>query len=296
MNRALNVAWKTFDIYSWNQFEDHLPVLGSGMFYRGQADATWGLVDSLTRYLGPETPIEKALQIEKEAAKKFKEQAHLFLDPYTLPDRKAPDEDWWPLMQHFGAPTRLLDWTLSPYVAAYFAAVDHLDKPGTIWAFPESELRTTGLDMFLSVSGPRKTSSFQSVDSPQILLPSEYGEFPNVRMITQQGRFTLPGRILSDHGALIVRALEGRAPVRTVKLNIHTKAKYEILLKLLQVNITANTLFPGLDGLGRSIREYVAVESLSTMLNRPQAKTPVPSDEVLGQVTETPESGKQAVP
>ena len=42
-------------------------------------------------------------------------------------------------MQHYGAPTRLLDWTLSPWVAAYFAVSD-LQDDGEIWAFNQAQL------------------------------------------------------------------------------------------------------------------------------------------------------------
>ncbi len=269
------MAWYILDVNSWSQFEGSLNVAGNpgsmdaGLFYRGQADADWGLVDSLTRHLGPEVPIEKALEIEKVALRKFKEQAHFFSDAHTLPRKSSghsllePFDAWWGLMQHFGAPTRLLDWTVSPYVAAYFAVVDRLDSPGTVWVFPESDLRKASLDLYSEHFSkfPKKPgeSVYESVDSPQFLLPTEHGQFPNVRMITQQSRFTLPGRILSNHGILIGQLLDGKSSRKNIRINIKAEAKPEILKKLMQLNITANTLFPGLDGLGRSIREYISI-------------------------------------
>jgi len=45
-----------------------------------------------------------------------------------IPENLIPDDEdlvgWWQLMQHYRAPTRLLDWTRSPYVATYFAVIE----------------------------------------------------------------------------------------------------------------------------------------------------------------------------
>src|SRR5216684_3693164 len=58
------------------------------------------------------------------------DQAHLFLA--HVPD-DADSFHWLALMQHHGAPTRLLDFTWSPYVAAFFA-LERATSDAAIWA------------------------------------------------------------------------------------------------------------------------------------------------------------------
>ena len=94
----------------------------AGQFFRGQSNESWQLLPSLDRLLlkaiGPDATYEA---FESSTIGLFKRHASTVLS--SLPD----DDDflsWLTLMQHFGAPTRLLDWTESPFVALYFAVVD----------------------------------------------------------------------------------------------------------------------------------------------------------------------------
>src|SRR4051812_19627182 len=101
--------------------------------FRGEADHRWRLTPTLLRQ-APYTESRQLLIAEKEAMRAFVTQAHLHLGAEHLPQKGEPEFEfeWWALMQHYGAPTRLLDWTLSPFVAAYFAVEQLPDCDGVV--------------------------------------------------------------------------------------------------------------------------------------------------------------------
>ena len=83
--------------------------------YRGSADATWPLLTSLDRLGGSDPPHTKG-ELEAHILRNFRR--------YSRPFLEAPLASDWELLvtaQHHGVPTRFLDWTYSPLVAAHFA-------------------------------------------------------------------------------------------------------------------------------------------------------------------------------
>ena len=103
----------------------------SNWAFRGERDERWPLYSSLSRYL-MNFGVDTSAWPEQEARilRVFKRKAHQFL---TQPPEPDDDFQWLALMQHHGAPTRLIDFTWSPYVAAFFALERTLND-GVVWA------------------------------------------------------------------------------------------------------------------------------------------------------------------
>ena len=81
-----------------------------------------------------------------------------------------------------------------------------------------------------------------------------------VRIATQQGAFTVCSRIPRDHGHLLLDAHADLLDAYLRKFIIPQSCKLDYLINLMRMNITASSLFPGLEGLGRSVKELVRLE------------------------------------
>src|ERR1035441_967682 len=120
---------KTFDSAS-----ELLAFLGSEQFrlsrwvFRGQSNADWPLQPSLERFAN--LIRERPQSVEAYALTEFRRHAH----HYTT---VTPSDtlEWLALLRHHSAPSRLLDFTKSPYVAAFFATAEAASNKGAaIWA------------------------------------------------------------------------------------------------------------------------------------------------------------------
>ncbi len=259
--------WLGTEIADWDAFTKlAAEALSAGTIpprycFRGQPDASRPLVPTLLRCMPENVTPVRALEIEAAALSEFKAQAHLHYAPGSLPSA-FPRESiaaWWALMQHHGAPTRLLDWTASPYVAAYFAAEGCQDKPGAIFvAHPSSvnqHFHTTLPPGPVPDETLLKPDAAHAVFFPDVLKRTE-------RLVAQQGLFSLSTNILGKHDELIATATQDIRKNRPTALILRRwllppDRKSEFLRHLRVMNVAAHSLFPGIDGLGRSLAEVV---------------------------------------
>jgi hypothetical protein len=232
--------------------------------FRGLPDASFRLDTSLMR-LG-----DDCAQIEGHLLRNFKK--------YALRNVAELDSFWYWLSvaQHHGLPTRLMDWTFSPYVALHFvtSSLACYDRDGVIWCIdykkvhnqlPEalnSLLEEEGADVFTvdMLSQIRSLREFDGlVDEPFALL----FEPPSIddRIVNQYALFS----VMSSPCVSMSDWLE-RRPDLFRKLIIARELKWEIRDKLDQANINERVLFPGLDGLSLWLRrQYVQPDNKPTL-------------------------------
>ena len=196
----------------------------------------------------------------------FRRKAHLLLQ--HLPDRGSLFE-WVALMQHHGAPTRLLDFTWSPYVAAFFA-LEQAEAESTVWAICSRKLlRQEQLGIapvrmedvpHIRIEGkpavtvdPRLKEVFDRVYLPGTvpIVAIAEPDIMNQRLIAQQGTFLVPGRLDRPIEQMLADYQESDS--LCVKLVLEPGVRDRAMRELLNMNITNATLFPGLDGLARSM-------------------------------------------
>jgi hypothetical protein len=241
-------------VESWEQFQEE--VAGTRFrrwAFRGHSDARWSLFSSLSRYFRTYGVDPRAwAQQESRILRIFQRKSHLFLD--HIP-QEGDSFQWLALMQHHGAPTRLLDFTWSPYVSAFFALEKATDD-AAIWAlFPPGlntrMIRTLRASQKIEEGeiGPWVPGNYEKYfleNTSEIVIIGEPDRM-NRRLVAQSGTFVMPGVLNIPIEALVPEDA-------VVKFTLSTaKFRKRAMEELYAMNISNATLFPDLDGLARSL-------------------------------------------
>jgi hypothetical protein len=169
------------------------------------------------------------------------------------------------VMQHYGLPTRLLECSHSPFVAAKFALETGAGR-GTIWCVnlnwcKESSAPLVGKQSVQARADvTRDDRSFVPVymgtRRRKFVLPEKPVEM-HERLIAQQGLYLCPGNIGASfvRNITAVRGWENAANVVRLRLNLDKSELRTLNRKLARMNVTTAELFPGLDGIVRSVKE-----------------------------------------
>jgi len=229
-------AWKHFAPFVNQVLLDY-----GGYIYRGQAAADWKLeptLDRLLRKLGKQnTPATRNRHLER-----FKMAARGRRGPN--PPRIESENDWWALGQHHGLSTPLLDWTSSPFVAAYFAFAEP-ESDGSprraIWALHQGETRKKSKEL--------QEGATQAGRPPVVGFVSPMLD-ENARLVSQGGLFTRAPDD-TDIEAWVRKNFAKSKQGALLKITIPNKDRELALRNLNRMNINHLSLFPDLYGASR---------------------------------------------
>jgi hypothetical protein len=175
--------------------------------------------------------------------------------------------NWLALAQHHGLPTRLLDWSYSPYVALHFATArpSSMDEDGEVWmvhlgrvqeALPATlgrMLQAEGSYVFTGEMLSRAAGSLADLAGLAADPFALFLEPPSLddRIINQAALFSL----MSTAEAHLDEWLRPRPGVSR-RVVIPAALKWEVRDRLDQINLTERVLFPGMDGLSAWLSRY----------------------------------------
>jgi len=251
---------KQVDLGSWSEFKSKIDSFRLEWIYRGQANSAWGLSASLER----SSLLEIDHEVEIALISEYKKAIRSFHDYKGNPESTL---EWLSLLQHYGTPTRLIDFTTSPYIAAYFAFQDESCKMAdsvSVWCVNIIRFYQAAL-YFLDKQNERidvKAGSdrylFNELDFEILfrrdidcIMPFDHSG-ANQRQLIQQSVFVAamnPQKRFADQLAFLDYQ---EMPIMT-KLTIPSKERKVALRDLIRMNITHATLFPGIDGFARAL-------------------------------------------
>jgi len=281
---------------SWDNMRYLATELPGRWVFRGQPAENWGLSTSLERALGQlDTNERRTIAETKERLllREFKRRAHHYV---PSPPEDEESLEWLALIQHHGGATRLLDFSHSFYVAAFFAVEEAPSKyeNSAIWAVNlehvDNAIKKKIDPGLITFAGENHNKPYiglaQNLLQNGIDTPVVFGVEPermNERLAVQQGIFLFPCNIGMPFEENLAGVFDSKpeifqnTPAFSYDSKIHTPEilktifdittvlkiivpsyeKEKILQDLWNMNVSSATLFPGMDGFTRSLKYHL---------------------------------------
>jgi hypothetical protein len=279
---------------SWMQTRE----ISSGLIrwaFRGHRDARYPLETTLYRdsqrlHCPPEILAER----EAWMLRQFQRRAHHYINDPPSVDQRL---EWLALIQHFGGPTRLLDFSHSFYVAAFFA-VEQAEGDATVWGVnlnrierilaKKLKLRRGGTTHDTNQAHIQYIHRFLGAKNGQPLVVSVEPERLNERISIQQGLFLFPCDLTCSFKANLAKTFAGISgeleepeaeqwsetlanqlwndEIDVLKIILPRGIHREALDDLYKMNVTSATLFPDLTGFARSLSYYLRLMEMDADL------------------------------
>jgi len=274
----MSLPGQQIDVSSWlelvselhsRKIVQHRPYeadhLRSPYVFRGMDVATWNLATSLERL--SKTGTTRSKVVEQALVRSFRK--------YASAGEFDQRSEWYVLAvaQHNGLPTRCLDWTASPLVAAHFACGDEKYKndSGAIWCLHAGILRDINqqsnpmatklhgiawvYDTRLLETDFKDLTAFDGASSDGELMLLWEPPSLDQRIANQSGILSITNTETSSHTAFLQKHC-GNYPDLLLRIVLSAKMKSEARDMLDQNNITERSLFPGLPGLCSWLKRY----------------------------------------
>lgn len=258
--------WKTKSLTTTTQVFDALQqLMGKRWLVRGQSRPFNALHPSLDRNGLKSLSRQRKLALERQSINLFRSCVRFW----------APGEESHPaddvkalmVMRHYSVPTRLLDWSSSPYVALYFATETNLGEDCELWAFDEPRYETEGRKQWTrwpetSVGGSfdARLTMFLPIDPPPWFVCQFYEGFP--RQMAQHGAFSLTPDFGRDHAKAISAVFEssGQRPYLRFLVKAKLKAQLQSILRQ-KHGIWRGSLFPDSAGAAETAKSVFRADS-----------------------------------
>lgn len=251
-------------VHSWEQLceevyhESWKPELGryrSDYAFRGLSDASYELKNSFVRNCGDKPELEYHL------LRNFRKYSHTSINHST-------GTFWQSLVmaQHHGLPTRLIDWTYSPFIAMHFATAntDKYDTDGVIWKVDFVKANQLVPPPFVDLLKIEKCNAFTVEMLEKVVSLTDFDRLFSETQLFFFEPPSLDERIVNQFALFSVMTNPTKImdewlinyPELYRRIIIPKELKLEVRDKLDQANITERVLFPGLDGLARWLKRH----------------------------------------
>lgn len=161
------------------------------VYWRGQARQEWPLSSSLARLATSTTALTDAQLNTAEAT--ILSEARQWMKESKIPDDQKPQNEleWLAYLQHHSIPTRLIDFSRDPLVAAFFASESHNETEGRLFAtlVPQGKFKLSAAEV--------ETTKIGKIPVREVRLWEPRAEI-SPRLAAQNGVF-LMGRLPSTH-------------------------------------------------------------------------------------------------
>ncbi len=261
-SRKVDRGVQTRELDSWKDFYSLIAddlANAPAYIFRGQADAKWPVESSLDRHEKrfPTTPTFDGNSPEPFNCTPASREEHLATFRRAILGRRGSnppplnnDDECWALAQHHGLATPMLDWTLSPFAALFFAFEDELrlDCEGKL---PPPENRAV-FAISRHLIGEKSTDGDPA---PRVFSPTTETSY---RLVAQSGVFLkMPEK--ADLETYVKNHFPDESSPKhnpravLIKIVIKNDDRNGCLKMLNKMNINRMTLFPDLDGASRYI-------------------------------------------